>query len=227
MSVDTYPELGPPQLRINLRPLASPLPLGLFAFGIGMLLLGAQTAGWIPQRQTMQIGLILASFVFPLEGTAAIFAFLARDTLGATVLGIFTTSWLTVGLLFLIAPPGASVAVGFFLLAFSGAVRALAATATTGKPLIAGILVLSALRAILDGIYEVSESTVFEHISAYVALTIVAFAWYAGTAFVLEDLRQSPLLPTLRRGPAMSAIDGDLAEQVERSTGEAGIRQQL
>jgi hypothetical protein len=48
---------------------------------------------------------VLASFVFPLEGMAAIFAFLARDTLVATVLGLFTTSCLTVELALIIGPP--------------------------------------------------------------------------------------------------------------------------
>ena len=228
MSADGHSELGPPQLRINLRPLGSPLPLGLFSFGIGMLLLGAQSAGWIPRQETTQVGLILASFVFPLEGTAAIFAFLARDTLSATVLGLFTTSWLTVGLAFIIGPPGAaSIALGFYLLGFSAAVLALAAVAVTGKPLIALLLTLSATRGILDGIYQVSSGRIFEQISAYVALTIAALAWYAGTAFVLEDLRQSPLLPTLRRGSSSAAMDGDLPAQVGRASGEVGIRQQL
>ncbi len=41
--------------------------------------------------------MILIAFVFPLELLATVFAFLARDTLGATTLGLFTTSWLTVG----------------------------------------------------------------------------------------------------------------------------------
>lgn len=228
MSADGYSELGPPQLRINLRPLASPLPLGLFSFGIGMLLLGAQSAGWIPLGETTQVGLVLASFVFPLEATATIFAFLARDTLSATVFGLFTTSWLTVGLALIVGPPGASsVALGFYLLAFSGAVLALAGTAVAGKPLIAVVLMLSATRAILDGLYEVSSSGVFEQISGYVALGIAALAWYAGTAFILEDLRQSPLLPTLRRGPASTAMEGGLRDQVQRASGEVGIRQQL
>src|SRR5436305_15211454 len=98
MSVDGQSGVARPQLSINLRPLANPLPLGLYSFGIGMLLLGAQSTGWIPLKENLQVGLVLASFVFPLEVVAAIFAFLARVTLAATVLGLFTTSWLTVGL---------------------------------------------------------------------------------------------------------------------------------
>lgn len=228
MSVDGHDELGQPQVRVNLRPLANPLPLGLYSFGIGMLLLGAQATGWIPLKENLQVGLVLASFVFPLEGLAAIFGFLARDTLAATVLGLFTTSWLTFGLALIIGPPGASsIALGFYLLAFAAAVIALAAIAVSGKPLIALVLSLSAARAILDGLYQVSALTGFEEVSGYVALAIAAFAWYAGTAFVLEDLRQNRLLPVFRRGAAQAAMDGDMHDQLVRATGEAGIRQQL
>jgi succinate-acetate transporter protein len=94
-----------PPGRIVLRPFGSPLPLGLFSFGVGMLLLAAETAGWVPRGQTMQVGILIASFVFPLEGAAAIIAFLARDTLAATVLGLFATSWLCSGLILISRRP--------------------------------------------------------------------------------------------------------------------------
>jgi hypothetical protein len=55
-----------------------------------------------------------------------------------------------------------SIALGCYLLAFAAPVIALAATALTGKPLIALTLLLSAARAILDGLYEVSGSIGFE-----------------------------------------------------------------
>jgi uncharacterized protein len=102
--------------RINLRPLGNPLPLGLYSFGVGMLLLAAQSAGWVPLKETSQVGLVLATFVFPLEGVAAINALWARDTLAGTVLGLFTTSWLALGLLFITAQPGAtSATLAFYL----------------------------------------------------------------------------------------------------------------
>jgi uncharacterized protein len=106
MSVDGPGQLTRPQLRVNLRPRANPLPLGLYSFGIGMLLLGAQSTRWIPLKENLQVGLVLATFVFPLEGRAAVFAYLARDTLAGTVLGLLTTSWLTLGLALITGPPG-------------------------------------------------------------------------------------------------------------------------
>jgi succinate-acetate transporter protein len=73
--------------RIVLRPIGSALPLGFFSFGIGMLVLGTQAIGWIPVQDQKTAGMLLMSFVFPLELVATAFAFLARDTLGATTLG--------------------------------------------------------------------------------------------------------------------------------------------
>ncbi|MBV8956575.1 MAG: hypothetical protein JO153_08065 [Solirubrobacterales bacterium] len=215
-------------VRINLRPLGNPLPLGLYSFGVGMLLLAAQSAGWVPPKETSQVGLVLATFVFPLEGVAAITAFWARDTLAGTVLGLFTTSWLALGLLFITAQPGAtSVTLAFYLLGFAAVVSSLAVIALAGKPLIALVLTLSATRALLAGIYEASSATALDRAAGYVAAAIAVVAWYAGTAFLLEDVRQEPLLPVLRRGAAKSAVAGELSDQLHRADGEAGVRQQL
>src|SRR5204863_10197762 len=117
--------------RIMLRPIGSGLPVGFFSFGIGMLLLGCQAIGWIPVSEQKDVGMLLMSFVFPLELVATIFAFLARDTLGATTLGLFTTSWLAIGWIDHSAKPGAtSVAVGIYLFGFATAVLLLAALST-------------------------------------------------------------------------------------------------
>jgi succinate-acetate transporter protein len=93
-AMDTPPHS---QTTIFLRPVGSALPLGFFAFGIGMLILGCQAIGWIPVGEQNQDAMILIAFVFPLELVATVFAFLARDTLGATTLGLFATSWLAFG----------------------------------------------------------------------------------------------------------------------------------
>src|SRR3954466_6996690 len=94
------------QVRIVLRPVGSSLPLGFYSFGIGMLLLASAAIGWIPVEEQHAVGMLLMAFVFPLELVATIVAFLARDTLGATTLGLFTTSWLALGWGLFQAPPG-------------------------------------------------------------------------------------------------------------------------
>jgi succinate-acetate transporter protein len=224
------PTRPPPrtEIRTVVRPLANPLPLGLLSFGIGMLLLGAQTAGWAPSGEAPQFGLLVAAFVFPLEGTAALMAFAARDTLAATVLGIFTTSWLALGLSLIVEPPGArSVALGFYLLGFAAAVGSLAVAAVAGKPLIAMLLTLSAARAVLDGLYEVTGATSLRDAAGYVAAALALGAWYVGIAFLLEDLRGEALLPTVRRGAGLSAVDGDPTRGPAHAVGEPGVREQL
>src|SRR5438477_8216731 len=94
------------QVRIFLRPIGSGLPLGFFSFGIGMLLLGCFAIGWIPVDEQKDVGMALIAFVFPLELVATVVAFLARDTLGATTLGLFTTSWLALGWADIASAPG-------------------------------------------------------------------------------------------------------------------------
>jgi uncharacterized protein len=216
------------ETRIVLRPLGNPMPLGMFAFGIGMLLLAADSAGWAPVSESAQIGILLAAFVFPLEGLATVMAFIARDTLAATVLGLFTTSWLALGLVLITGTPGAiSTTEGIYLLGFAGAVASLALIASAGKPLVALTLVLSAARAILYGLYEVTRTPGLEHAAGYVAAAIAAVAWYAGTAFAFEEVRGRPLLPVLRRGTSAAAVSGDLRGQLVHAGQEAGVRQQL
>jgi succinate-acetate transporter protein len=122
------------QTTIFLRPIGSSLPLGFFSFGIGMLVLGCQAIGWIPVAEQKPGGVMLIAFVFPLELVATVFAFLARDTLGATTLGLFTTSWLAVGLLEQTSPPGStSVTTGIYLFGFAAAVLLLSSLSTLGK----------------------------------------------------------------------------------------------
>lgn len=217
-----------PRVAISLRPLANPLPLGLFSFAIGMVVLAGQTARWIPAGEDAQVGILMAAFVFPLEGTAAVFAFLVRDTVAATVLGLFATSWLALGLLGLSAPPGArSPAAAFLLFGFAAVVYTLCLLAMLGKPLIGAILALSGTRAALDGIYQLAGGSELERVAGYLAAAIAATAIYAGAAIVLEDLRQEEVLPVFRRGAGRRAMSEEPAQEIEHVGHEAGIRRQL
>src|SRR4051794_4411499 len=111
------------EVRIVVRPYASSLPLGFFSFGVGMLLLGGMANGWLHPSDRHTVGLLLALFVFPLELVCAIFALLSRDTFGATGLGMFTTSWLALGIANLMSSQSSvSRAVGLFEFGFAFAV---------------------------------------------------------------------------------------------------------
>ncbi|MBV8258457.1 MAG: hypothetical protein JO073_11635 [Actinobacteria bacterium] len=216
------------ELRIVVRPYATALPLGFFSFGIGMLLLAGQGNGWLHVDDQHTVGLLLAAFVFPLELLSAIFALLSRDTFSATGLGLFATSWLTVGLVNIQGAPGAtSRAVGLYLFAFSAAILVLAVAAFAGKPLIGTLLLLATARAALDGSYQFGAPHWTLRTEGWIGVAIFACSIYGGLAFLLEDQRGSEVLPVFRRGASRDALEGSLVDQLNQLAGEAGVRQAL
>jgi succinate-acetate transporter protein len=215
------------QVRIMLRPVGSGLPLGFFSFGIGMLLLGSSAIGWIPVSEQKDVGMLLIAFVFPLEFVAMIMAFLARDSLGATTLGLFTTSWLALGWLDKTSPPGStSVTVGIYLFGFATVALLLAVMSVRAKPFFSVLLTLATARMVLSGYYEVGGSIGWYKVAGGFGIALSALALYGGVALGLEDAQQRELLPLFRRGPAQEAFSG-YQKQLERLEAEPGVRQQL
>ncbi len=74
---------------IMLRPLGSPLPLGVLALAPAGLLLSCLQIGAFSVSESKTVALLVIAFAAPLELLAAIFCFLARDTLGGSGLGVF------------------------------------------------------------------------------------------------------------------------------------------
>jgi uncharacterized protein len=217
-------------MRINLRPLASSLPLGFFAFGTGTVLLTAVELGWVPAGQVKDLMILVLAFVAPLELLAGIFAFLARDVGAATGLTLLGAAWTGTALLLLTGPAaGRSPALGLFLLVMAVNMIALASGAMRAKPAFAALLLVGASRFVLTGLYQVASggSNVTERISGWIGLPLAAFALYGGLALLLEDAAQRTILPIGRRGRAKSSIEGDISHQIEQAEREAGIRRQL
>lgn len=217
-----------PEVRIVVRPYATSLALGFFSFGIGMLLLAGLGNGWLHPSDRHTVGLLLAAFVFPLELLATVVAFLARDTFGATGLGLFSTSWLALGLADTQASQGSlSRAVSLYELGFAFAIGLLAIAAFGGKPLIGVILGVSTARAALNGVYEWSGLHWAQHAAGWIALAVFCMAMYGGLAFLLEDVRHAQVLPTFRRGSSRESLEGDLRAQLADLGVEAGVRKTL
>jgi succinate-acetate transporter protein len=215
-------------VRIVVRPYGSSVPLGFFAFGIGMFLYAALDAPWLKASQGHSIGLLLAGFVAPLELVATIFAFLARDTVAAATLGLFAGSWFVGGLATMQAKPGVlDPALGYFLIAFTVVVLLLAGAAILGKPLIAVLLAVSAVRGLLSAAYELGAGPRWNHIGGWLALAIFVIAMYGGIAFLLEDARGRTVLPLARRGGSREAVEGSLSDQLRGLEDEAGVRHTL
>jgi succinate-acetate transporter protein len=217
-----------PQVRVVVRPYGSSIPLGFFAFGIGMFLYATLDIPWVKETQGHSIGLLLAGFVAPLELVATVFALLARDTVAGATLGLFAGSWFVGGLAVLQAKPGVlDPAVGYFLIAFTVVVLLLAVAAVLGKPFIAVLLVVSAVRGLLSAAYELGAGKSWNEASGWVALAIFMIAMYGGIAFLLEDALGRTVLPLGRRGGSREAVEGSLSDQLRGLEDEAGVRHTL
>jgi uncharacterized protein len=204
--------------RIFLRPIGSPLTIGMSGLAIASLVQSGLDLGWIAKSQTAQVGLVLIAVPFVLQLLASIFSYLARDGAAGATVGLLSTTWLAMGLMHLASPAGTSGALGLLLVS-AGGVLALSATAVaSGKPLIGFTFAAAAARFVLAGIYELGASSSWQNAAGIVGLVVCGSAAYCVLAFELEGQQLKPVLPTFRRGR------GDLSpsDDVVR---EAGVRQ--
>lgn len=214
--------------RIVLRPVASSLPLGFFAFGTGSTLLTALELHWAGKEQTASLMLLVLVFVVPLELLAAVFAFLARDGGAASALAVFAGVWAGSALTMLRARPGQpSSALGVFLLTVAPLMLVLFWASLQGKPLFGALLLIGATRFVLVGAYEAGGSPRLETAAGWIGVALGVFALYGGLALLLEDGAQRTVLPLARRGRARLSLEGDLGHQLEHAEREAGVRRQL
>ena len=97
---------------------------------------------------------------------------------------------------------------------------------TLGKPFFSVLLLLSAARMVLSGVYEVGGAESWERVSGGFGIALCAVAMYGAVALGLEDAQHRVLLPLFRRGAAEQAFQG-YAAQLQRLESEPGVRQQL
>jgi succinate-acetate transporter protein len=214
--------------RIVLRPLAGPLALGFFGLAAATFILAGLQLGWAAPSEGPQVAVCVLAFTVPLQFTASIFGFLARDGVAATGMGLLSGIWAATGLVLLTAKPGAtSNAIGLFLVIAGVAMWAPASAAAAGKVVPSLVLGTAGLRFALTGIYEISGSETWKHVAGIVGLILAALAVYAAYAAELEDVLKRPVLPLGRRGKGREALEGTYAQQVASLSHEPGIRQQL
>ena len=214
--------------RVVLRPIASSLPLGFFAFTVGTVLLSAIELTWTPVATTAQVAVFVLAFVVPLEAVSGIFAFLARDSGAATGLTTLSAAWAATAVNLLRGPPGAlSRPLAIFLLVLAAVMFVMSVTAVAGKPLFGLLLVIGAFRFALTGVYQATGIAGVEHAAGWLGVPLAAFALYGGLALLLEEGYQRMVLPLGRRGRARSSLEGSFAHQVQQAEQEAGVRRQL
>jgi succinate-acetate transporter protein len=214
--------------RIVLRPIASPLALGFFGLAAATFVLAGLQLDWVPPAQGKQVALCVLAFTVPLQFTASIFGFLARDGVAATGMGLLSGIWAAIGLVLLTGSAGStSSALGLFLVIAGVAMWAPASAAAAGKLMPSLVLATAGLRFVLTGVYQLSGAKTWENIAGYVGVVLAALAIYSAYAAEFEDVLERPLLPLGRRGSGRKAVEGPYGQQVETLVHEAGVRAQL
>jgi succinate-acetate transporter protein len=201
--------------RVFLRPIGSPIGLGLAGLTAGSLISSGLELGWIAGSQGVYVGIALLTFSFPLQAAASLLAFLARDGVVGTAMGILSGTWLSEGLIHLAQPPGGtSGALGLLQIAAAVLVAGCAASAAASKLVPASIFGVVSIRFVLAAIYNLTGTEGWQNAAGAVGVVVSALAAYAVWAAVLEDARGRTVLPLGRRG-------------VTPAAGEPGIRPQL
>lgn len=217
------PELPP--ARVFLRPIGSPLTIGMSGLAIASLVQSGYDLGWIAKSQAVQVGLVMIAVPFILQLVASIFSYLARDGAAGATLGILSTTWLGMGLLHISDPGRTSGALGLLLLA-SGGVLGLSALAVMGGKLLPGtVFLLSAARFALAGIFELAGVEAWQNAAGVLGLVVCGLAAYSVLAFDLEGQQHRPVLPTFRRARGELSLSGDWGDQLDGVIHEPGVRQ--
>lgn len=214
--------------QIFLRPLGTPLPLGLVGLTVGTSVLACLNLGWIPTAEQHQVALVLMLFAFPLQSLATVLLFLARDAPAGAGIGVLAVTWLTLGGLLVSGRPGAtSATLAVLLFAAAAALLPSAVTASLGKLVPAAVMLAAALRFVLTGVYEKLGGTGWEHAAGWEGLVLAGLALYAAFASDLEDSFHRTILPLGRHGSGRRAVEQSVAEQGPKLEREPGVRPQI
>jgi succinate-acetate transporter protein len=164
----------------------------------------------------------------PLQFTASVIGFLARDGVAATGMGLLAGIWLALALVTYTSPPGStSNALGLFLAVAAVAIWIPAGSAALSKLIPAIVLATAGLRFLVTGVYQLTGDHGWEDAAGMVGLALAVIAVYAALATELEDVTKRTVLPLGRRGKGAQALDGVLYDQVAQVHKEPGVRLQL
>ncbi|SDS61042.1 GPR1/FUN34/yaaH family protein [Actinopolymorpha singaporensis] len=206
-----------------------PLPAGLLALAVASILLAALELGWIPPTEGHAVAFGLLLLVVSLQFVGSVVAYLARDPVASTALGVLAGTWAAVALSKLTSPPGAtSAGLGVLLV---GACVLLWVPALVGLPdkvLPCIVFVLAGLRFLLTGIYQLTSAPAWETVTGIVGLVVCACALYCAFAALYQDARgQRGVPPLMRRGGARTSEAAAFGVDAEHVASEPGVRGQL
>ncbi|GAA4839168.1 hypothetical protein GCM10023235_13080 [Kitasatospora terrestris] len=211
--------------RINLRPIASPMPLGFFTVAIASAMTACLQLGVFDAEARRAVALCVLP-AFALQLLVSVLAFGARDVIAATLMGAFAGSWLAYALVMLSGAPDGLRVLGVFNLAFL-CLGALMAAVTRPKRALWFVLLVSLPRWAATGLSGLTGAEWLTRTSGALGLLVALVAMYTAFALMLEDMRTEEVLPIGRSGPAHAAVEGDLAVQLRNLERQAGVRRTL
>ncbi|MFD8321229.1 GPR1/FUN34/YaaH family transporter [Kitasatospora purpeofusca] len=211
--------------RINLRPIASPMPLGFYTVGIASVIVGCFQLGVFEDGARRAVGLaILPAFVLQL--VVAVFALGARDALAATLMACFSGLWLASSLVLVVDPVGGTRVLGVLNATF--ALFALMMAAVAGRKRALWLVLCTAVpRFGVAALSNLTGDARLGTLSGALGLLLAAVALYTAFALMLEDMRGEEVLPIGRSGPAHHAVEGGLTVQLRDLERQAGVRRTL
>jgi uncharacterized protein len=224
-SPDSLGVLGPPGLRIMLRPMASPMPLGLYTVAIATVLVSSLQLGIIPPSGQREVAFLILP-AFALQLIVGIACIAARDTIAATLMASISGTWLADSLSYLFGTPGQTEALAVLLFTFTIFITMLAVIARPKAALFA-VLVVAGPRFFLSGLAAASGNANVSRAAGALGFVLAAVAMYTAFALLIEDVRGHTVLPVGRSGSAREAIEGNIASQLRGYEHMAGIRRTL
>ena len=219
----------PPQTLVVLRPLGSPVALGLAGLAIASFVSAGFDLRWIATSDVQRVGLLVLVTVVPMQAVAAMLAFAARDGATGGAFGLQSAAWAVLGASYVSSLPTAppNGATGLVLLA-AGVLIAVSGAGMTRAKLLIGLAVgLSGARFILAAITQLGGGNGWTKAGAIIGLVIVGVSAYTAWATELEDMADRTVLPTGRLGGGRASLRAPFAEQVRGVEHEAGVRRQL
>lgn len=197
--IGTTPVSTPPR-QVVLRPLGTPLPLGFLGLMVATAAFATVQLGWVAPDQGRFAAYAALFFTAPVQLLASVLGFLSRDPIAGTGMGILAGTWAGFGIATLTSPPGSlSPGVGVVLI-LAGIALLVPAHAALEKPLVAGVVLLSALRFALTGIAMTSGVHGWLTVAGWCGLLLAALSLYAALALELEGVRRRAVVPVFRRG---------------------------
>jgi uncharacterized protein len=214
-------------VRVVLRPMGTPLPLGFLALAVATTGFGALQLGLLPDAEQEVIAYAVLLLTVPAQALASVLGFLARDPVAGTGMGLVCGSWAVIGVSALTSPPGSSSEGLGLLLVLAAAGMLVPVAASWSKLVVTVVMVCAVVRFSLTGVAEMTGSTVWEQAAGGTGLLLAVLAVYAALALQVEDVHGHQVLPLLRRGSGRLAGSDDIADQLAGVGREAGVRQQL